>query len=128
MHLQDLKPLLLSTGETVVHRTGDERVVDAQKLHLLREELAELRDRHVVLLDLAGAVGAWRGAPRVDRGAQEVRDRDAGDRGWVLEREEDARARARVDRQLQEVDAVEENTAARHLVLGVTHDRERERA
>src|SRR5213593_3360194 len=68
------------------------------------------------------------GAPRVDGGAQEVRDGDAGDRRRVLEGEEDAGASARVDGQLQEVHAIEKDLAALDLVLGVAHDRERERA
>src|SRR5207237_5203446 len=95
---------------------------------LFREELAELRDGHVVLLDLARALDGRRDATRVDSGPQEVRDRDARDRRGVLKREEDAGTSARVDRKLQEVDAVEEDMAALDLVFRVTHDRERERA
>src|SRR6266851_5669072 len=128
VHLQNFEALLLPARESVVHRAGDKGVVDSEELHLLREELAELRDGHVVLLDLAGAVGLRRGEPRVDRGAQEVSDRDAGNRGRVLEREKDACTSARVDGQLQEVHAVEEGAAPLDLVLGVAHDRERQRA
>ena len=45
-----------------------------------------------------------------------------------MEREEDAGPGPRVDGQLQEVHTVEEDLAAHDLVLGVAHDRERERA
>ena len=63
----------------------------------------------------------------VDRQAQEVRDRDAGDRDGVLEGEEEAELGPLVGGQLGDVLAVDEDLAVGDLVAGVAHDRVRER-
>ena len=129
VHLQHLEPLLLTAGEAVVHGARDERFVDLEELPLLGEQLHELWDRDVSVLPLAGSGRrAALGAPCVERGAQEVRDRDARDGGGVLERQEEARARPLVDRHREDVAAIEVDRPAGHLVARVTHDRERERA
>src|SRR6185295_8742734 len=54
--------------------------------------------------------------------------RDAGDRGWVLEREEEARACTLVDGHLEDVAAAVRHFTTRDLVARMAHDRERERA
>ena len=56
------------------------------------------------------------GFARLHRRAQEVRDRDARDLDRILEREEDAGARALVDLHFQQVLALEEDLAVGHLV------------
>ena len=66
-------------------------------------------------------------AAGVDRQAQEVGDRYAGDRDRVLEGEEEAELGALVRGHLDDVLAVEEDLALGHLVVGVAHDRVGER-
>ena len=70
---------------------------------------------------------AARLAVRVDRGAQEVDDGDAGDRGWVLEGHEQAGAGTLVRVCLGHVLAQEEDLAVGDLVARVAHDRVRQR-
>src|SRR5665213_134488 len=81
-HLEDLRALLLATGEAVVEVAGGEGFVDVQQLDRVLQLGAELLhlDRFVAC--------ARTGALGVDRHAQEVRDGDAGDRDGVLEGEE----------------------------------------
>ena len=67
-------------------------------------------------------------ALRSQRGAQEVDGAHTGDRGRVLEAEEEAEPRAGVGREREQVLAAEGDRAAGDDVLGVTHERVRERA
>ena len=75
--LEDLVALALAAGEPLVQVALGERAVHAEAVHPLVEGEADLEHREV--LD-AGARG--------DRLAQELDDRDARDRLWVLEGEE----------------------------------------
>src|SRR3954447_24501073 len=67
--LEDLGALLLAAREALVEVAAREVAVDLQDLHVLAEELSELLD-----LDRLLAAG-------VDRHTEEVRHRDAGNRG-----------------------------------------------
>ena len=96
-------------------------MVHLQQVHLGLEQLAELRDRDALVARGRGL------AARVDGGAQEVRDRHARDGDRVLERQEDAEARALVRFELEDVDALEDDLPGRHRVAGMAHQRVRER-
>ena len=100
-HLQDLGALLLAAGEAVVEVAGGERAVDVEQLDRVLQLVAELLD-----LDRLLAFG-------VDRHAQEVRHRDAGDRDGVLEGQEQARLGALVRLGLGDVLALEGDRALR---------------
>ena len=113
-HLEDLAALLLAAGEALVQVAARELAVHAQQLHVLLERLAELLQVDRVL--------AARLAVGVDRRAQEVDDRDARDRGRVLERHEQAGAGALVRVRLGQVLALEEDLAVGDLVARVAHD------
>src|ERR1035441_946289 len=114
-HLEHLGALLLAAREAVVEVARGESVVDVEQLDGVPQLLAELLD-----LDRLLALG-------VDRKAQEVRDRDAGDRDRVLEGEEKAQLGPFVRRQLGDVLAVHEDLTVGDLVAGVAHDRVGER-
>ena len=106
-HLKDLGALLLAAGEAVVEMPGGERAIDVQQLDRVLELGAELLD-----LDRLLALG-------VDRHAQEVGDRHAGDRDRVLEGEEQACLGAVVRLGLGDVLAFEGDRALGDLVGGV---------
>ena len=114
-HLQDLRALLLAAGEAVVEVARGERSVDVEQLDRVLQLGAEL-----LHLDRLLALG-------VDRHAQEVRDRDAGDRDRVLEGEEQARLGALVRLGLGDVLALEGDRALGDLVGGVPEQGVRER-
>ena len=101
-HLQDLVALALAAGEAVVEVTFGEGRVHAESVHPLGEVESHLEDAQLVQV-----------LSRGDRLAQELHDRDAGDRFGVLEGEEDPGARALVGRPLGDVLAVEQDLAAR---------------
>ncbi len=113
--LQHLEPLLLTAGEAVVDVAPEERRIHVQRVEPVEDQLAELRRRQVV------------GAHGLTRGAQKVRDRDARDRGRILEREKQAGFRALVRREREQVRAVERRGAAGDLVSRVAGEREGER-
>ena len=121
-HLQDLDALLLPAGEPVVQVARRELARHLQVLHRGEEVRAELGDRHRVVL-----AAVTRLALRVDRAAQEARDRDARDRVRVLEGQEEPALRALVGPQLDEVLAVEQDLALGDLVGRVPHQRVGER-
>src|SRR5680860_1582669 len=109
--LKDLVALLLASGEALVDVALGEALVHAQVLH----RLADVLDP-----------GADGGRDPVDRrlgGAEEVRDRHAGDLDRVLHCEEEARAGAGVDAHGQDVFAVEQDGAALDVISGVAGDR-----
>ncbi len=80
----------------------------------LADLLQEIRRRILAL--------AARLALGVERGAQEVHGRDAGDFHRILERQEHALGGALVRRHLQQVLALEQDLAAGHLVAGLAGD------
>ena len=108
--LEDLGALLLAAREALVQVAAREVAVDPQQVHVLPEQLAELLD-----LDRLLALG-------VDRHAQEVRHRDARDRGGVLEGHEQAGAGALVGIGLGQVLAVQQDAALGDLVVRVAHE------
>ena len=113
--LHNLVTLLLAPREALVDVARRERRVHLEVGHRLLE---------------GRAPGADRGGFAVDRrlrGAQEVRDRHAGDLDGVLHREEEPGTGALVDAHRQHVLAVELDGAAVDVVPGVTGDRVRER-
>ena len=114
-HLQHLEPLFLAAREAVVDVAAQERRVHVERVELLEHELAEFRRIEIV------------GAHRLARGAHEVRDRDARDRGRILERQEQPGLGALVGRQLEQLLAVQRHRTAEHLVARVPGHRERER-
>ena len=97
-HLEDLDALLLAAREAVVQVALRELARDLQALHRGQHVLAELADRHGVVL----AAGA-RLAGRVERRAQEAGDGHARNRVRVLEREEEPELRALVGAQLRQI-------------------------
>src|SRR4051812_119257 len=120
-HLQDLRALLLAPREPVVEIPAREGFVHAEERHLLLDQRAKFLGRHRLCL-------AHLLAPDRQRLTQEVRHAHAGDRRGVLEREKDAPARALVRGKLQDVLALVEDLTVGHLVLGISHQRVRERA
>ena len=121
-HLQDLDALLLAAREAVVEVALRELARHLQVLHRREQLGAELLHGDRVVL-----AAVRRLALRVDRAAQEARDRDARDRVRVLEREEEALLGALVGPQLGHVLAVEQDLALRDLVGRVAHQRVGER-
>ncbi len=111
-HLQDLAALLLAAREAVVEVSRGELAVHVQQIGGVLEVEAELLDADRVVI-----------APGVDRHAQEVRHRHAGDGGRVLEGEEQARLGAVLRIGLGDVLAAERDLAVGDLVAGVAHDR-----
>src|ERR1700687_6027032 len=65
---------------------------------------------------------------RHERVAHEVRYRNDGHGGWVLEAEKHSEQCALVGRQIQNAFALEENVALRDGVFRVAHEGERQRA
>ncbi len=118
-HLEDFAALLLAAREALVEVAACELAVHAEHFHLGLERLAELLQADRIL--------PARLALRVDRGAQEVDHRHAGDRGRVLKRHEEARAGALVGLGLGDVLALEADAALGDLVGRVAQDRVRER-
>ena len=107
-HLEDLVALLLAAGEALVDRPLEQLVVDVQELHLLLDQLEEVRG---VELFLAAVL-----ADGVEGGAEEVGVADAGDLDGVLEGEEDALAGALLGVHVEQVLALEEDLALGDLV------------
>ena len=110
LELQDLVALLLAAGEALVDVALGEGRVHLQPRHRL-----------LLLLDPQAQLGGL-AADGGGRGAQEVRDRDAGDLDGVLHRQEDAGAGALVDGHREDVLAVEGHGAAGDGVLRVAGD------
>ncbi len=119
-HLEDLVALLLAAGEALVDGAVEEGLLHLDELRLLVEEREEV-DRVELGLPAVLAHG-------VDRGAQEVRVRDARDLHGILEREEHALARAHLGRHGEKVHALEPGGALRHDVAGPPRQDVRERA
>src|SRR5262249_18301506 len=85
-HLEDLVPLLLAAGESLVDRALDELLVDVHERRLVLDEREEIER---VKLGQPAVL-----ADRVQRVLQEIEVRDTRDLNRVLKREEDALARA----------------------------------
>ena len=120
-HLQDLDPLLLAAREAVVEIARRELARDLEPVHLREDLLAELGNRDRIVL-----AAVLRLADRVDRAAQEARDRHAGDGVRVLEREEEAALGALVCLELEDALAVEQDVALGDPVGGMAHEGIRE--
>ena len=121
-HLQDLDPLLLAAREPVV---------DVARRQLPRH-LQPLHRREQLLAELGIGIGSSsppvaRLADRVDRAAQEARDRHARNRVRILEREEEPALSALVGSHLDQVLAVEQDLALGDLVGRMPHQRVGER-
>ena len=110
-HLQDLEPLLLAAGKADIDRALQHLEIDLEALRRRADHAHEIGRRHVAL--------AARAPLRVERGLEEGHGRDAGDLDRILEREKHALGRALVRLQRQHALAVEQNVAARHLVVGL---------
>ena len=108
LHLEDLEALLLAAGETDVDVTLGEVGVHAQVLH---GGLHFLDPR---------AQGGRLAVDRGLRGAQEVRDGDAGDLDGVLHGKEQARLGALIDAHLCDELIVEPCLTRGDLVVRVT--------
>src|SRR5439155_17105151 len=104
---EDLVALLLPAGEALVDRATGEALVHRDQLHLL---LGEREEVHRVQLLLAAAL-----AKRIERGPQEIEVADAGDLDWVLEGHEDARHRALLGREREQILPFVEDLACDHL-------------
>src|SRR6478672_11840054 len=111
-HLQDLAALLLAAGEAVVEVAGRELAVHVEQLGRELEIGAELLHADRVVL-----------AAGIDRHAQEIRHRHAGDGGRVLEGEEQPGLGPVLRVGLGDVLALEGDLALGDLVAGVAHDR-----
>src|SRR5690606_31663047 len=115
--LQDLGALLLTAGEALVEVALEDGLVPVEVLHRALQLAVELHDAYLVA----------RLAPGVERQTKEVRDRDTGHLDGVLEGQVEALAGALVGLHLEDRLALEEDVAARHLVLRVASDDLRER-
>ena len=111
-HLENLVPLLLPTGEAVVHMALGERGIHLEHLHALGEVVCEVEDVELFALRHV----------RLNGGAQEVGDRDARNLHRVLEGQEDTGLGALVGLQVEEVLAAELDAARSRLVTGMTRD------
>src|SRR5438046_3100889 len=87
--LEDLDPLLLAAGEALVEITGGELAGHLQPVHRREQLLAELGDLDRVVLTACARL-----ADGVDRAAQKVRHRHAGNGVRILEGQEEAALRA----------------------------------
>ncbi len=116
-HLQDLDPLLLAAAEALVEVAAHKGLVDFERGHLLAQLLAELGHRDGGRLGILAILAAM----RIDRRAQEVRHRHAGDGDRVLEGQEQPQLGALIGPQLKDVLALVPDLAARHRVAGVAH-------
>src|SRR4029079_5523990 len=105
--------------EALVHRALDQRLRDAEQLHLRAREREEVDG--VELLEPLPL------ARSIDRGAQEVEVADARDLDRVLEREEEALARALLGLEREQVQAVVRDRAASDIVAGTAREHVRER-
>src|SRR5260370_21401729 len=126
-HLQDLRALLLAAREPLVQIAADEAAIHLGELHLLVEQLAELRWGQALALGwgaglLGGGVGVVALALGLHGAAQKVAHRDTRHRRWILEGEEEAEARTLIGRKLEQIEAIEEDLALGDHVLGVAHD------
>ena len=110
LELQNLVALLLTTGEALVHVTGDEVGVNLQVLHGFLNVLGP------------GTQGGSLAVHCGLCGAQEVRHGHAGNLNRVLHCEEEASAGTLVNAHLGDVLAVQQNLAGINLVLGVAGD------
>ena len=116
---ENLGALLLAAGEALVEVAVGERLVHLQHRHALAHRPPEFarRKRRNVLAGLSA-----RRAYRIRGHAQEVRHRDAGDRGRILEGEEEPALGAFVRPELQDVLALVEDLALVDLVVRVPGD------
>ena len=89
-HLQDLGALLLAAGETVVQVSPGKSRIHLEHFHLLLEHIAELEDRDALILRVIGMPAG------IHSRAQEICHRYTRDGNRVLERQEQAQARALV--------------------------------
>ena len=96
-HLQNLRPFLLATGEALVQVAAGEGFVDLQQLHLLIQQLAELRNWQ------AGSAASIRFAALscgVNGPAQEVPHAQTRDGDRILKCQEQTQSSSLVGRQL----------------------------
>ena len=129
-HLEHLQTLLLAAREALVDVARGERLVHLEERHLLAHPAAEVEHRHAALDGVRGVdVGVLVDAlePGVQRRADEAGDAQPGDRGGVLEREEQPQPCALVGRQREQVVALPQHLAAVDDVRRVAHQRVRER-
>ena len=108
-HLEHLEALLLAAGEAVVDVARGEALVHPQQRHLLAHLVAEVAHGDAALdrvgrVDVGVLVDALELG--VERRADEARDAQAGDRGRVLEGEEEPEPGALVGRQREDVAAL----------------------
>src|SRR5215218_2244105 len=115
-HLQDLVPLLLAAGETLVEIPLGKLGVHLHDGHLLLQEPVHLHGRELLLTH------------RVDRGAQEVGYRDARHLARILEREEHPQLGPPVGLELEYILTLEGNRTVSHLIAGMPQEHVRERA
>ena len=123
-HLEHLEALLLAAREAVVDVAAGEALVHPQERHLLAHLVAEVAHRdaaahRVRRVDVGVLVDALELG--VERGADEARDAQAGDRGRVLEGQEQAEPGSLVGRQLEDVAALPDHLAALDDVGRVAH-------
>jgi hypothetical protein len=124
-HLEHLQPLLLATGETLVDVAGREALVHPEERHLLAHLGAEIAHRNAAAdrigrVDIGILVDALQLG--VQRAADERGDRQSGDRGRVLEGEEQPETRPLVRRELEDVSALPLDLTAGHDVGRVAHE------
>src|SRR5579883_192820 len=120
-HLQDLAALLLAAREALVQVAREHRLIHLEQTQLVAQQLAELARRHRLAVRLG--VGLVRLAHGAVGEAQEVGHADAGNGHGILECKEEAFLGALVRAHLQDILAVDEHLAARHLVIRMPHQR-----
>jgi hypothetical protein len=123
-----LGALLLAAREAVVQVTRRELLVHLERGHVLLHEVAEFLRGDALLRRGLAVLAERRRDARVERGAQERAERQAGDRDRVLERHEQAGTGALVGLHLEDRLTLEQDVARGDLVLAVAHERVRERA
>ena len=112
-HLENLAALLLSAGESLVHRARGEVAGNFEGIHLRIELLVIVDSLEFLALREAGLQGR----------ADEVGDGDAGDLHRVLKRKEESESGADIGFQPEDALSVEQDVPARHRVIGMTgHD------
>ena len=117
-HLQNFVALLLAAGEAFIHRARGERAIHLEQIHLLVELRVVIGRLEFLALRQTG----------LDRGAEEIGDRHAGDFARVLEGQEKASPRALVRLQFENIFAVHQHRSRGHDVIRMAGQHLGERA
>ena len=112
-HLEDLVPLFLSTGETFVHATAGQFIIQLDDRTFLTHQFQEVRSRNRFQTVIFTVL--------VQRRTHKVHHTDPRDLDRILEAQENTLTATILRRKIQQILTVEDNLSFRYLKSGITY-------